>query len=94
MTPTLYLCVNRRIGAGSCSAAGAWDLLARLRDLLAAHHLDWDLRPSPCLGHCAQGPNVKAAPGGPMLHRCTDAADVLRRLQEQWPAARRQPPIR
>ena len=87
MTPTLYLCVNRRAGAGSCSGAGAHKVMAALHAEIEARALPWEIRLSPCLGHCADGPNIKAAPGGPMLHRCTDAKDVLRQLRQMWPPA-------
>lgn len=85
MTPTLYVCGNRRLGAGSCGGQGSHDLAEGLRAEIAARALDWRVALSPCLGHCGQGPNIKAAPGGPMLHHCADAAQVVERLAGQWP---------
>lgn len=84
MTPTLYLCVNRRTGAGSCSSAGAHKVMAALHAEIEAHALSWEIRLSPCLGHCGNGPNIKAAPGGPMLHGCTDAKQVMATLLREW----------
>lgn len=85
MNPTLFVCTNRRFGAqGSCGARDALALLAALEEA----GLPWEVRPSPCLGWCADGPNVKAAPGGPMLHDCRSVADILARLAEAgWPPA-------
>ena len=94
MTPTLFVCANRRVGAGSCAGGGSHVLAAALRDAVAARGLDWEVRLSPCLGHCADGPNVKAAPAGPMLHQCRDAAAVLERLSQAWPPAAAIAPIR
>lgn len=71
MHPTLFVCTNRRLGsAGSCAGGGSLDLLAALRAEVAARGLGWTVSPSACMGHCQEGPNVKAAPGGPLLHRC------------------------
>lgn len=82
--PTLYVCGNRRIGAGSCAASGALELMAALRSEIKAQNLTWDVRQSPCLGHCPHGPNLKAAPKGPLLHGCTDAKTVIAQLRRDW----------
>ncbi|MCA1909148.1 MAG: (2Fe-2S) ferredoxin domain-containing protein [Magnetospirillum sp.] len=84
MNPTLNVCANRRMGAGSCAGSGSLDLAAALKAEIARRNLAWDVRLSPCLAHCGQGPNLKAAPGGPMLHGCTDAVAVLDQLQQEW----------
>lgn len=86
-TPTLYICVKRRTGAGSCAGSGAYKVMAGLRDEIDARSLAWEIRLSPCLGQCADGPNIKAAPDGPLLHGCTNAQEVLRQLGRSWPPA-------
>lgn len=67
----MFVCTNRRLGStGSCAGGGSLELMAALRAEIAARGLEWAVAPSPCLGHCPHGPNVKAAPGGPLLHHC------------------------
>ena len=80
MTPTLFICVNRRRGAGSCSGGGAYEVMAVLRAEIETRGLGWDIRLAPCLGHCALGPNIKASPNGPLLHGCTDGKEVMAQL--------------
>lgn len=85
--PTLHVCVNRRLGgAGSCAAAGSEALVAALRGELARRGLDWSVAANPCMAHCAVGPNLKAAPGGPFLHHCLpgDAAGIIDQLLAEW----------
>lgn len=84
MNPVLHLCSKRRTGAGSCAGSGSLELAAALKAEIAKRTLTWEVRLSPCLGHCGQGPNLKAAPGGPMLHGCTEAGAVLDQLQREW----------
>lgn len=87
MTPTLFVCTNRRLGAtGSCAAGGSVDLVAALRAELSRQSLHWQVAESVCLGHCADGPNLKAAPGGPLLGKCRagDAAAIIDRLRATW----------
>ncbi|HSV28660.1 MAG TPA: (2Fe-2S) ferredoxin domain-containing protein [Candidatus Omnitrophota bacterium] len=87
MTRTLFVCANRRLGAtGSCASAGAGELIAALRAELDRRCLDWRVAENPCMGHCAAGPNLKAAPGGPLLHQCRaqDAAAIVTQLLETW----------
>lgn len=71
MAPTLFVCTNRRLGsAGSCAAGGSVALMDELRAEIARRGLDWRVAASVCLGHCPNGPNIKVAPGGPLLHHC------------------------
>jgi len=89
MKPTLFLCMNRRLGtSGSCAAGGNDRLFEALKREIAARHLPWLVVANPCMGHCAEGPNLKAAPCGPFLERCDpdDAAKVIDRLLGSgWP---------
>lgn len=85
--PTLLVCNHRRRGAGSCAATGGEPLRDALIAAVAARGLDWRVSGTGCLGHCALGPNLKAAPGGPVLHGCrADQADqLIDRLLPHWP---------
>lgn len=89
MGPTLFVCTNRRHGtAGSCAGGGSLALMMALRTEIEARGLAWQVSPSLCLGHCAEGPNVKAAPRGPLLHQCrADRAErvVDDLLASGWP---------
>jgi (2Fe-2S) ferredoxin len=94
MAPTLYVCTNRRLGsAGSCAGGGSATLRAELLRLLAERGLNWAVEETGCLGHCVHGPNIKAAPGGPVLHGCDAArADaMIDRLLAEWRAAMEEP---
>jgi hypothetical protein len=82
----LRVCTQFRPGMAACCAdGGSASLLAALRREVARRGLDWTVEATCCLGHCTMGPNVKAAPGGPMLHRCRSVEDVLGRLPADWP---------
>ncbi len=90
--PTLLVCAHRRLGAGSCAGSGGGAPLSRaLAAALADHGLDWRVETIGCLGHCAHGPNVRAAPGGLLLHGCRteEAGDLVKRLVAAWLAANR-----
>ena len=86
MKPKLRVCTHFRLGAvPSCDARGGSVLLEDLRRLMESGGGPWDVEPSLCLGHCPDGPNVKGAPGGPILNRCRDAQSVLDRMDRDWP---------
>lgn len=86
--PTLFVCTHRRLGAGSCGGSGGEAIAQALRAAVAQRGLPWQVAPIGCLGQCAHGPNLKAAPGGPMLHHCTaeQAGAVIDRLLAEWPS--------
>lgn len=86
MTRTLHVCVHRRLGAGSCAGGGGEELLAALQREIARRGLDWTVAGAPCLAHCGAGPNVKAAPSGPLLHHCRadDASGIIDGLAARW----------
>ncbi|MBC7908162.1 MAG: (2Fe-2S) ferredoxin domain-containing protein [Rhodospirillaceae bacterium] len=86
--PTLLVCTHRRLGAtGSCGAGGSEELSDALRLGIAARGLGWGVTETGCLGHCLHGPNLKAAPNGPILHDCrAEHSDALiERLLAGWP---------
>jgi hypothetical protein len=89
MEPTLFVCTNRRLGsAGSCAGSGSVALMDLLRVELAARGLGWHVASTVCLGQCPNGPNIKAAPGGPLLHHCPSegvAGLVDALLAAGWP---------
>jgi hypothetical protein len=86
MRPVLRVCTNFRPGPYTCCADGeAVALLAALRAEVARRGLACAVEPSRCMGYCGEGPNVKAAPGGPLLHHCRTPADVLDHLPPGWP---------
>ena len=90
LPPTLLICCHSRTGAGSCTGNGGG---APLRDALAAEvaarDLPWQVAGIGCLGRCDLGPNLRAAPGGPVLTGCRadDAARLVERLQAEWTIA-------
>lgn len=58
----LYVCTHERLGAAaSCGARNSPALMAGLRAM------GFEVEPSPCLGQCAHGPNVKVIPGGDLI---------------------------
>lgn len=86
--PTLLVCGHSRVGAGSCSASGGGAALrAALERELAGRGLTWKVEAIGCLGRCDLGPNLRAAPGGPVLTGCRpeDSARLVDRLQAEWP---------
>ncbi len=88
VAPKLRVCTHFRPGmAACCTDGGSAALLAALRREVARRGLGWTVEATCCLGHCPIGPNVKAAPGGPILHHCRSAEDVLGRLPAGWPPA-------
>lgn len=87
MEPTLFVCGNFRFGsAPSCGGDGAVQLMAALQSELLRRGLVWHVVRSPCLAHCTLGPNIKAAPGGPLLHGCKadKAAEIVDGLLAGW----------
>lgn len=86
--PKLHVCMNRRINGGlSCAAGGAEALAAALEAEIARRGLNWLVARNACMGRCADGPNLKAAPGGPLLSHCRaqDSARVIDTLLGEWP---------
>lgn len=87
MTRTIHVCMNRRINGGtSCASGGAEPLAAALKAEIARRNLDWRVASNACMGLCGQGPNIKAAPGGPLLSRCQaqDSARLIDLLLTEW----------
>lgn len=84
--PTLLVCTHRRLGAGSCGGSGSESLRDTLLVEVAARGLGWRVETVGCLGHCANGPNLKAVPGGPLVHASqTEPVDELvGRLLAEW----------
>ena len=70
MTPFkyhVYVCAQKKMeGVTACSAAGARETLAALRDEIAALGLETDARVNTCgcLGVCGKGPNLVVYPDG------------------------------
>ncbi len=86
VTPKLRVCTHIRPGLRGCCADGGGELLlAALRSEVERRGLRVTVEATCCLGHCAVGPNIKAAPDGPLLHHCQSAEDVLGRLPDNWP---------
>lgn len=85
--PLLMICTHRRLGAtGSCGAGGGEALSDALRRDLAARGLGWEIKETGCLGHCLHGPNLKAAPNGPLLNHCRaeHSEALIERLLADW----------
>ena len=59
--------------------------MAELVRVTAQNGSGWKVAQSTCLGHCHNGPNVKGAPGGPILNHCTTALSVIERMNAAWP---------
>lgn len=88
-SPTLRVCTHHRLGGtGSCGAGGGEKLRDTLRRIVASRGLDWVVEETGCLGQCRHGPNLKAAPGGPILHGCSapQAEALVDRLLVEWVA--------
>lgn len=84
---TIYVCTHHRFGVNaSCGVAGSPALVEALRAEIALRRLDWVVATNTCMGHCTIGPNLKAVPGGPMLHHCTTdkASALLDQLMRDW----------
>lgn len=87
LPPTLLVCCHSRTGAGSCTAnGGGAPLRTALETEITARGLSWQVAGIGCLGRCDLGPNLRAAPGGPVLTGCRaeDAAQLVSRLQSEW----------
>jgi (2Fe-2S) ferredoxin len=91
------VCVNQRFGADtpSCGAGGGERFAARLGELLAARGVTLEVERIRCFGRCAEGPNLRLAPGGPFWRGVTDAelpaiADAIAATLAECPG-RRQP---
>jgi hypothetical protein len=84
MPPSLRVCTHLRNGAVSCAGRGSLKLLEDLRGLVLASGLPWHVEETVCLGYCHIGPNIKGAPGGPILHQCQDALSVLDQMDTHW----------
>ncbi len=92
MTPVLFVCTHRRMGcAGSCAGSGALELCVELRRIIAERGLGWAVETSGCLGDCGLGPNLKAAPGGPLLQGCRPerAEELIDQLLTEWTPGQR-----
>ena len=64
----IVVCTNRRYGSQpSCAQRGSLELVAYLEAGLAARGLPQTVKRAVCLGHCAEGPTVRLAPGGRFL---------------------------
>ena len=64
MTPTIIVCVNRRLrhDTPSCAERGSEAIADALDEALSG--TDASLVRIKCFGRCAQGPIVRIAPGG------------------------------
>ena len=73
----VLVCVNRRIGPDSisCAAGGGEAIAAALEQALAVRGEALPVRRVYCFGRCAEGPNLRLAPGG-SFHRGVRPEDV------------------
>ncbi|MGN7614477.1 (2Fe-2S) ferredoxin domain-containing protein [Magnetococcales bacterium HHB-1] len=69
MEPTLLVCINQRAMADSCFRRGGAELIPILEERLAAENMAVTIEAVHCLGHCAKGPNIRCAPGGPFFEQ-------------------------
>ena len=62
----ILVCVNRRLGphSVSCAARGSEAIAQALERALAARGTGLCVRRIHCFGRCAEGPNLRLAPGG------------------------------
>ena len=79
----LLVCINRRPNPRqpSCAARGDDQLAERFEQLLGERGLELTVARIYCLGACAQGPNVRLAPGGDFW-RGVGLEDVERIIDE------------
>ena len=59
----------------SCAGRGSERLLVQLETLIKNRDLRVAVEPIYCFGRCAQGPNVRLAPGGEFFER-VDVCDL------------------
>jgi len=85
MEKRILICTNRRLTehSPSCGGAGAEQLVDELERLLAERGLQVNIERAPCLGRCAEGPNLRFIPGGEFYHQLTPERlpEVLGRLE-------------
>jgi NADH:ubiquinone oxidoreductase subunit E len=85
MKKQILICTNRRLTAKSpsCAWGGAEAIANELEQLIAKRDLGITVERSACLGRCADGPNLRFAPGGEFIGALTyeSLPDVLTRLE-------------
>ena len=63
----ILVCINRRFGynSPSCAARGGDEVLAALKQEAKERGSNIVIESIVCFGRCAEGPNIRFAPGGP-----------------------------
>ncbi|MBF0422316.1 MAG: (2Fe-2S) ferredoxin domain-containing protein [Magnetococcales bacterium] len=70
MKPQFIVCVKQRDGSvPSCAERGSVALADQLMQIIKEKNLNIGLVKIQCLGQCANGPNMRLAPGGEFFHR-------------------------
>lgn len=66
---SILICTNRRFAptAVSCAERGSESLKSELERRLTARFPSVPVQSILCFGRCAEGPNVRIAPGGPFF---------------------------
>lgn len=79
----VIICVNHRANPAqpSCAARGSIVLADRLEQEINARNWHVSIERFPCLGRCAEGPNLKLAPDGRFISDITP--DALERVLQE-----------
>ena len=89
---TLIVCVNRRLDPGrpSCAARGSEKNATALEKGISDRGIDIEVERIVCLGHCADGPTMRLAPGGAFFHntKLEDIPGILDDLELQCARSR------
>ncbi len=80
---TLLVCTNRRDtpNAPSCGGHGSHEILRLLQEGVQQRRLALSVEAIICLGHCADGPAIRLAPGGRFWHQ-VKADEIMPILDE------------
>ena len=81
---SVIVCTNRTFSSNkpACANSGSEALADRLEELLAEEGLAVTVRRIECFGQCAQGPNLRIAPGGRFFYQCSEKhlAEIIEEL--------------
>ncbi|MBF0154398.1 MAG: (2Fe-2S) ferredoxin domain-containing protein [Magnetococcales bacterium] len=82
---TLMVCIKERVSynSPSCGQRGSQTLATALDEAIAQRHWPIQVKRILCFGQCAQGPNVRIAPGGEIFRHVTldDLPRILKAVE-------------
>jgi (2Fe-2S) ferredoxin len=85
--PTVTVCINDRDErfAPCCGRHGGPEILAAIREGVAARQMNVDVQTIQCLGLCAKGPNLRVTPSGSLFQAVTvgDVPEFIDSLERE-----------